>query len=283
MQYERAQLKRLQAIELEMLKAIDAVCRKLGIDYFLDSGTALGAARHRGFIPWDDDIDLGMPRSDYDRFLQAAPCLLAQEGYVVVSPHDDETVACQFAKVMKQGTRFLTQETKDAGFDQGVFIDVFPYDAISDDADLAQRQIKRCLFWQRVSYLYHSPHIYVPHGGVLGACERAACYVLHGLARLLFTPKRINGSFERWALVGKDDPSGRLMVFAYPLEDGFEAEWLFPATDVDFEDARFPAPRELDRYLSHLYGNWTALPPEDQRRNHAPLTLELGDQVECSR
>ena len=78
MEYAPDILKRLQAIELEMLQVIDEVCKQLDITYFLDSGTALGAARHGGFIPWDDDVDLGMPREEYDRFLAGGgiqPCM----------------------------------------------------------------------------------------------------------------------------------------------------------------------------------------------------------------
>ena len=78
MQYEQATLRRLQMMELEILEAIDSVCREHGITYFLDSGTVLGARRHGGFIPWDDDIDLGMPREDYERFLEVAPVALGE-------------------------------------------------------------------------------------------------------------------------------------------------------------------------------------------------------------
>ena len=73
MQYNQDMLRRLQLTELEILKDIDRVCRAHGIAYWLDSGTALGAMRHGGFIPWDDDIDVGMPRGDYERFLEVAP------------------------------------------------------------------------------------------------------------------------------------------------------------------------------------------------------------------
>ena len=73
MRYEDGQLRRLQAVELGMLLEIGRVCAELNIEWFLDSGTALGAARHQGFIPWDDDIDVGMLRADYDRFLEEAP------------------------------------------------------------------------------------------------------------------------------------------------------------------------------------------------------------------
>ncbi len=282
MQYEGMQLKRLQAIELEMLQTIDEICKQLDIVYFLDSGTALGAARHGGFIPWDDDIDLGMMRPEYERFIQEAPSLLP-ENYQLCTPDNARGFAPLFAKVVRTDTVFATQETEDAGFDQGIFIDIFPYDTLSSDEVVAKKQQRKCLFWQRVSYLYHSPHVYLPHGGVLGVCERMVCYGLHGLVRILFTPKRIRESFDHWALLAKDDPSNRLMPFAYPIKDGFEVDWLFPVVDMVFEGGRFPAPRELNEYLSYMYGDWRSLPPEDQRRNHAPLRLEFGDQAECSR
>ena len=79
MQYDDRDLRKLQLLELRILKEIDRVCRELGITYFLDSGSVLGALRHGGFIPWDDDIDLGMPRADYDRFVAEAPALLGEE------------------------------------------------------------------------------------------------------------------------------------------------------------------------------------------------------------
>ena len=88
MQYDDETLRRLQLAELDILIAIDAVCREHGITYFLDSGTALGARRHAGFIPWDDDIDIAMPRDDYERFLGLAQEALGDE-YVVANPEND--------------------------------------------------------------------------------------------------------------------------------------------------------------------------------------------------
>lgn len=124
MQYEQSVLRRLQVVELEILAAIDCVCREYGITYFLDSGTVLGARRHGGFIPWDDDIDLGMPRDDYERFLEVAPAALGKRFRVTCSrsnPHQ----AALFSKVMLVGMRFVTDETEEAGFDQGIFVDIF--------------------------------------------------------------------------------------------------------------------------------------------------------------
>ena len=124
MQYEQNTLRRLQIAELGILEAIDRVCRENGIMYFIDSGTVLGARRHGGFIPWDDDIDLGMPRDDFERFLEVAPEALGERFCVTCSrtnPHQ----AALFGKVMLAGTRFVTDETEEAGFKQGVFVDIF--------------------------------------------------------------------------------------------------------------------------------------------------------------
>ena len=98
MQYQPEILERLHGQLLGIMRDIDAVCRQHGITYWLDGGTALGARRHGGFIPWDDDVDLGMPREDHERFLQIAPEALG-EGYVVSNPRSNESQASLFTKV----------------------------------------------------------------------------------------------------------------------------------------------------------------------------------------
>ncbi|MEG0419187.1 LicD family protein, partial [Gordonibacter sp.] len=178
MRYEQDMLRKLQLVELEILRDIDAVCRTHGIVYFLDSGSALGAVRHGGFIPWDDDIDLGMLRADYERFLEVAPRALG-DGYVVADPRKRTDQAGMFAKVWKRGTKFFTEETIDAGIEQGIFVDIFPYDPLHSNPVIARRQQRMCRFWQSMSYLRYTKHITVPHGGLFGSVERGACAVVH--------------------------------------------------------------------------------------------------------
>lgn len=277
MQYEPETLRRLQAVLLEMLKDIDAACRKGGIEYFLDAGTCLGALRHGGFIPWDDDIDLGMSRANYQRFIEIAPDLLEGRGYVVAHPGSDERVAGMFAKVWKKGTVFSTRETVEAGLPQGIFVDVFPYDDVHADEGVARRQLRACRAWQNVSYLHHAKTITVPHRGVLGKAERMACSLAHGVARAVFSPKRIASSFERVAALGSSAPSGSCANMAYPQFGRFPSEVLWPTRLWRFEDADFPVPADPERYLEIAYGpSWRELPPESKRRNHAPLALDFG-------
>ena len=189
MLYDDEVLRRLQLVELSILEDIDRICRECGITYFLDSGTLLGAVRHGGFIPWDDDIDIGMMRSDYDRFLSVAAEALGDR-YVVSSCELRKDHAAMFAKVWLRDTIFSTNETVEAGVPQGIFVDVFPYDAVCADPASASRQAKRCRMWQSVSYLYHAKTVIVPHGGILGRCERVGCCAAPAFARRLFTHGR---------------------------------------------------------------------------------------------
>lgn len=277
MQYEQVVLRRLQMAELEILEAIDSVCREHGITYFLDSGTVLGARRHGGFIPWDDDIDLGMPRDDYERFLEVAPAALGERFCVTCSrtnPHQ----AALFSKVMLFGTHFVTDETEEAGFDQGIFVDIFPYDVVCSEPDAAKRQRKRCMMWQSLSYLYHSKHIVVPHKGVLGAAETVGCWIAHYAIRAFLSPERINRGFDKAAMVAKDDPgSDTLMASSYAATEPFPKSMLLPPGVIRFEGKEFFAPADVEGYLRTQYGQtWNQLPPEDQRRNHAPKELYFG-------
>ena len=160
-------LKKLQETELDILLVIAAFCEERGIEWFMDSGTALGAMRHGGFIPWDDDIDIGMMRGDYERFIELAQDGLPA-GYSLQTFDNNETFAGLFAKVYKEGTAFHTKETIEAGCDQGIFVDVFPYDVLAADAGQRARQLKTARTWQSASYLYHAKTITVPHKGFDG-------------------------------------------------------------------------------------------------------------------
>ncbi len=279
MNYDDATLRRLQLVELEILKAVDAVCREHGIVYFLDSGTALGARRHAGFIPWDDDIDIGMPRDDYERFLRIAPEALGA-AYLVVSPETDDRLAGLFAKVWRCGTKFQTKETEEAGVDQGIFIDVFPYDRVASDPKAAKKQLRDCLLWQSASYLYHSKAINVPHTGAVGAVESAGCRVVHGMARVATSPAAIQKRFAAAATSAREDSASiSLACMNYTSSGTFPAEVLLPPAPIFFEGHEFFGPADMDGYLSRMFGgDWSELPPENERRNHAPEVLDFGEK-----
>ena len=132
----------LQRVELEILLEIDRVCREHGIKYFLDSGTMLGAARHGGFIPWDDDIDISMLRDDYDRFLEVAQDSLGEK-YFVQTRKTDPKATNSFAKVRKNGTTCIEYSAKLDGSHTGIWVDIFPFDTVLNTEENKKRKKKQ--------------------------------------------------------------------------------------------------------------------------------------------
>lgn len=275
MRYEDDVLRNLQLVELGILEDVDRVCREYGIPYFLDSGSALGAARHGGFIPWDDDIDIGMLREDYDRFLDVAPHALGPR-YEVSEPLTNDRHSAMFAKAWLKGTKFYTVETLDAGLKQGVGIDVMPYDVLGADEKTARKQQKDCRLLQMVLYLYHSKNVVVPHGGALGKLERAVCCVAHGMLRAFGSHERIVARFQKAALAGSSRPGDSWMCMSYVSIGKFPTDALIPVGTCAFEGGAFPVPADLERYLSIMFGDWQTLPPVEERRQHAPIELDTG-------
>ena len=275
MQYEDATLRKLQMVMLDMIRDIDRVCDSLGIVYFGDSGTVLGACRHAGYIPWDDDVDLGMLRPDYDRFCAQAPELLGGR-YVFNDPVRCPEQSALFTKITLADTKFYTDETLAAGIEQGIGLDLFPYDVLSADASVAESQRKRAVAAQRKMYLLHSAHVNVPHKGVLGAVEKAGCRALHTALKAMTSHEAILREFDDVCAAGRENPSDDYVCMAYATAGPFKKEMLVPPSRCSFEQFSLPVPARPEAYLETMYGDWKTLPPVEKRRNHAPVELDFG-------
>lgn len=271
-----AALKRLQSEEIDILDAFAQFCERHQLVWFLDSGTALGAARHDGFIPWDDDIDVGMLREDYDRLI----CLTREHdeiapGYSLHTFDNTDGYAAMFAKVYKEGTCFQTKETIAAGCQQGIFIDVFPYDAAPSDPDVFRFNTRHAHFWQMVSYLYHSQHVSVSQSGFRKVLLTLGCAGVHCVLRLFLSRKVIRDKFERWARAIPD--SDWFIAYAYPVSQPFSRSVLVPTAKHVFGEKEYPVPCDLESYLTICYGDWRKLPDPEDRKTHLPVLLRFSD------
>lgn len=278
LEYTPEQLKQLQRVEFEILEVISEICNKHRITWWLEGGSALGAMRHQGFIPWDDDVDLGMLYEDYVRFLEIAPQELPTN-MRLDNPAENKHMACMFAKVVRTDTVFETLETRDAGYDQGIFVDVFPYGVSGLTGAEYENQKQALIRCVRERYLFASGNITVPDRGLLGAAERVACKIAHPLLRAFTSIEQLNERFWEAAFLGNPEhrearAGDGIITFCYP-ETPIPYERLFPTVEVPFGSASFPVFNDVDYYLRMEYGDWHELPPIEDRKTHRPVRLVL--------
>lgn len=278
--YEQGQLEKLQKIELEMLQAVDGFCREHGICYLLIGGTVIGAARHQGFIPWDDDIDIAMMKEDYDRF-----CRLFSKnppvGYSMHTHQNTENFPYMFGKVYREGTRFMAQECIDSGLESCVYLDVYPFEFASPALSEAQiqRLIDKSMLWQRFLYMRTTAHPAVPPTDSMRKLKLAVSFVGHYLVKAFVPERWLQEKYERTvAELAKGGSREASRYIACPEDEAFfEVDELLPPSYLLFEGREFPVPHRAEAFLAKVYGDWRQLPPEDKRKTHAPVILDFGD------
>lgn len=250
-----------QTLLLELLKDFDAVCREHHISYQLFAGTALGAVRHHGFIPWDDDVDVILMRSEYDRLLTEAAGDFDPERYYVQRENSAHW-PMQFSKLRRNHTACIEKyHPKDPLVHQGVYIDIFPCDNLSD------RPLMRRLQFA-ASKAIIAKALYARGYET----DSAAKKVFMQLCRLL--PRR---ALETLCIRRGDDRTALLHSFLAAgkryEKNLLPREWLTESVELPFEDGVFPVTAHYDALLTQLYGNWRVLPSPEARRckEHAAI------------
>ena len=269
-------LRKLQRVELEILEELDRICAQHDISYFLDSGTALGAVRHGGFIPWDDDIDVGMMRDDYNKFLKIALKELDKR-YFLQTLDTDPQCPCLFAKIRKNGT--IYQENNKAGMKMhmGIWIDIFPFDYISSNINEQKSVITKAKKYKNLFMVKKIPHISTCEG------RKNARYYIKALIRksihicLQIIPDRyIKRKFQKIIDSGKNQKEYVTCLFyGNPLV--WRTDGIVPTGHIIFEGREFSCVRDSDYYLRTQYGDYMQLPPEEKRVGHRPLFVDYGE------
>lgn len=266
-------LRKVQLVQLEMLYEIDRVCRENGIPYFLHCGTFLGAVRHQGFIPWDDDLDVAMLREDYDRFCRIAPEKLSSQ-YCFQDWHTDPAYALPFGKLRKKNTVYL--ESKSAPLaENGIYVDVYPIDHTPAEGFGKELLKQRLLHLFRIKLMKSGYTPWMEEDRV--NWKKRIGYLPYQLAACFVSQQWLIRRYD--AIVAAQKESGLMYEqSALPKPNYFRKEWLLDLVEYPFEDGMFPGPRDYDACLRSLYGDYMTPPPEGERENrHQIYKLDFGE------
>ncbi|MCD7771865.1 MAG: LicD family protein [Oscillospiraceae bacterium] len=254
-------LEDIQHVMLVMMKDIDRVCQENSIRYILDGGTMLGAVRHKNFIPWDDDLDIAMPRDDYDKFISIANTELAPE-YKFECMENTQEYPYNFGKVRAVNTLYVEEFTERLNINHGIYIDVFPMDYVDVNnqnklafvqrniGHLTQLKYAKLHLRNKIKYM---PFMILP----LNAYNRM-------LRRLMtYSLKKKTIYVQKLCHFGKNKPPISIDMFDNTIR-------------MPFGEHEFPVPQQYDSFLTDRYGDYMQLPPvESQQPCHVIKKVEI--------
>ena len=264
-------MRKMQVMQLDMLKELDRVCRANDIHYTICNGSLLGAVRHKGYIPWDDDADTMMLREDYEKFKQCANQLNPDICYF--QDHSTESeYRWGYGKLRRTGTTYIRAGQEHLKGKTGVFIDIFPMDDIKNSSfgSAVQRILAYCS--RKITYAEVAKKQYVGLKGwgfwFLSLIPLSIVFAIMNLYAKKSnnsTPNRVTTLFM--PISKHKDPYTGEMLYGRPKK------WLLETKEYDFEGLKLMGPVDYDECLRWQYGtNYMTPPPENERGQHAPVS-----------
>jgi lipopolysaccharide cholinephosphotransferase len=256
---EDINLERAKKVMVDILIEIDKVCHANDINYWIDFGTLLGAVRHKGFIPWDDDIDITMPREDYNKFIKIANSKLNSK-YFLQSKKTDKSYIWDWVKVRDKNSVFI--ESGDVeDYDpakSGIFIDIFPLDRID------KQKIKTFNFLRKLYQIN-------PYKPVF---KSSKAKFFHYILSPLYLFRKLYFNHATLNLKSKEGDTAIYGVEAW-FDHSFNYDLIFPLKKIEFENLQFNVPNKHKEHLKNYYGDYMKLPPVEERRSHAKKIMFL--------
>lgn len=278
-QYENAaELRHLQLVSTRILGEFDAICQKLNIPYFVYGGTAIGTVRHKGFIPWDDDVDIALFREDYERFMAEAPAVMSGEYELISGRNEPFFPACN-ANFSLRNTLCVPDEFDACPFQYPIGIGLFALDKPRTNPRAYRAQKRACWFWARLAFLRATPRPHLSLAAPYKQLARALCYIAYGVMKLCcVSPLWIHKQWEKAATSGAHENTDIYCDFMDrdPMAWACTRNEAYPAHRAPFESITVNLPKEYDTMLRRGFGDYMQLPPLDDRKNHHPSKLNFG-------
>lgn len=263
----------MQLLELDLLIEFDRVCRKHGIKYCITCGTLLGAVRHKGYIPWDDDSDIAMLREEYEKFRAVADEMDASVCYFQDHYNDPEYL-WQYGKLRRTGTSFVRAGQEHMKGKTGVLVDIFVLDDCPKSVLGMELQDLWCFFLRKI--------LYSRVGKVNETGMKKAIYSFLSVIPV----KWVYGRVEKMASRSNNSTPNRVRTLLFPafgkfymknahpakIRYGMPKSWFLDRAEYDFEGHKFYGTKNYDAFLKYLYNDYMTLPPKEKRTPHAPVS-----------
>ena len=250
----------LEAVQQEQKHILDevvAICEQHNLRYFLIAGTLLGAVRHRDIIPWDDDVDIGMPRKDYNKFLEIAGELLPEYMFLQTYETDPEYMQ-NFAKVRNSNTTHIENPIKHLQLNHGIYVDIFPYDGVADSKVIRYLRNKWIVFLcVLIRFFWDTPYT------ESGFWCKLATKILSKITTKKKLQKKLDVvlskyDYDQSHIVGS-------LLSGYKMKSYVPREWYDEVCLLSFGEKQYLCPENYDAVLKQLYGDYMKLPPEEKR------------------
>ncbi|MBR1796581.1 MAG: LicD family protein [Clostridiales bacterium] len=266
-QYDSQLLKKVQAVDLKMAKYFVEFCNDNNLLCYFCGGGCIGAVRHKGFIPWDDDLDFFMPRRDYEK-LKDVWCDTNE--YALLYPTEKYNDHNMFATLRDKNTTMIKPYQKDLDTVHGISVDIFPIDGYPDKPIERKLQV----FWGLVYQLFCSQVIPENHGVISTIAARIALGVFKGRKIRYKIWKKAEKEMTKYRI---EDCENITEICAGPgyFKNKYPKQIFASAVFMDFEDTKMPVPVKYDQYLRIVFGDYMKLPPEDKRvPQHDAIVLD---------
>lgn len=260
-------MQEIQKVSLSILKEIGSICEKNHFKYFLAYGTLIGAIRHGGYIPWDDDVDIMMPRPDYEKFLQYCSIHKDNLGFLeILNPQTNDKYPYMLTRV--SDTRYVIEVKNERSYNSGVFIDIYPLDGIGNTEEEALAHLKNTTKYPSLIFL--ATRIYYHFGITKGWKKRlikVPAFIYTHIRGKKYFMKKLD---DLLSLYQYEDCKyvGAAAWCTHPERNIYEKEWCENLIKGKFEDGEFYIPKEYDKMLKVTYGDYMKLPPEKDRIYH---------------
>ena len=275
MKYAQEDLQRLHSELYATLAEIIRVCEVCHIPYFIQGGSAIGALYNKGIVPWDDDIDVGMTRDDYERFLREAPKHLSSD-YFLECYATEKNTPFYFAKVRRNNTLFVEEIWRHMDIHHGIFVDVFPFDRIPDNPLLEKLHRFSAKFWINC---FMAKEVWLWRH--CGKCEIdeplpkswIGCLAIRAVTALMSRDaiyRKMNRVLGRY----NSCDTKRMNIVRMPKDQIPRAD-IESAVEMEFGGMMVRVPRNVEDYLRHHYPNLRPVLPEEEQINHAPYKLSF--------